>query len=625
MTEHMLLGVASVIVLGIAAQWLAWRLHLPAILLLLLCGFVAGPITGILEPDRLFGEFLFPLVSLSVALILFEGGLSLKLSELRQVGKVVISLITIGIMITWMLAAAAAWAIGGLEAGPAILLGAILVVSGPTVIIPLLRQIRPVERIGSIIKWEGIVNDPIGAILAVLVFEVILAGGLASGSSLLVPSILKAMLLGSLIGLAGAVVIVVLLRYYLIPDYLQNSVALMMVVMTFLLANMIQTESGLLAVTIMGIGLANQKFVSIKHITEFKENLRVLLIAALFIILAARIPIAELQLTSWSNWVFVLVLIILVRPTAVWLSTLTSKLKLNERAFLAWMAPRGVVAAAVVSVFALRLAEAGFSGYERLVPLTFLVIVGTVTVYGLTANPLARRLKLTRPNPQGVLFAGASDWVRQLALALQDRDFRVVVVDSNWGNVARARQQGIRAYYGSILSEELTNELQLDGIGRLLAVTPNDEVNSLATLHFIEIFGRSNLFQLAPPSDGRNEKKNALPLHLRGRFLFEKTATFDAMTRRFQEGSVVKKTRITEEFSYDDLKARYGPGTLPLVIITESGNLQIVSAEHRPTPRAGDTLLSIIDAAAEGDNTDRRKAARSEEAQQRSEETEKDG
>lgn len=625
MTENLLLAVASVIVLGIAAQWLAWRLHLPAILLLLLCGFLAGPITGVLEPDRLFGEFLFPLVSLSVALILFEGGLSLKLSELRQVGKVVISLTTVGILVTWILAAAAAYTVGGLALGPATLLGAILVVSGPTVIIPLLRQIRPVERIGSIIKWEGIVNDPIGAILAVLVFEVILAGGLASGSGLLVPSMLKALVLGSLIGLVGAVIIVVLLRYYLIPDYLQNSVALMVVVMTFLIANMTQTESGLLAVTVMGIALANQKFVSIKHITEFKENLRVLLIAALFIILAARIPVAELQLSSWRNWAFVLLLIVLVRPAAVWLSTYRSKLKFSERAFLAWMAPRGIVAAAVVSVFALRLSEAGFEGYERLVPLTFLVIVGTVTVYGLTANPLARYLRLTRPNPQGVLFAGAADWVRQIALALKEREFRVVVVDSNWGNIAAARQKGIRAYYGSILSEELTNELQLDGIGRLLAVTPNDEVNALATLHFMDIFGRSNLFQLAPPTTGRNEKKNALPLHLRGRYLFEKSATFDAMTRRFLEGSVVKKTLITDEFSYDDFRDKYGPQTLPLFIITETGNLQIVDAEDRPTPKAGDTLLSIIDAAAEEDNTDRRTAARSEEAQARNEEAEKDG
>ena len=617
MTEHLLLGVASVIVLGIAAQWLAWRLHLPAILLLLLCGFLAGPVTGLLDPDSLFGDLLFPLVSLSVALILFEGGLSLKLSELRQVGKVVVSLTTVGILVTWVLAALAAWAIGGLSPGPATLVGAILVVSGPTVIIPLLRQVRPVERIGSIVKWEGIVNDPLGAILAVIVFEIILAGGLASGSGLLVPSLLKALLLGSLIGFLGALLIVVLLRYYLIPDYLQNSVALIVVVMTFLFANMIQTEAGLLAVTIMGVALANQRYVTINHITEFKENLRVLLISALFIILAARTSVAELQLTSWQNWTFVIALIVIVRPVAVWVSTFRSKLAFSERVFLAWMAPRGIVAAAVVSVFALRLTEAGLEGYDKLVPLTFLVIVGTVTVYGLTANPLARFLKLSRPNPQGVLFAGGAEWVQKLALALQERDFRVALVDSNWENIARARQRGIRAYYGSILSEELTFELQLDGIGRLLAFTPNDEVNSLATIHFMETFGRSNLFQLPPPTDRRDEKKGAMPKHLQGRFVFDPTATFGAMQKRFEMGSVVKRTLITEEFSFDDLIAKYGPDTLPLFIVTEQGNLQIVSAQDRPTPKTGDTVLSIIDAEAEEDNTDRRTAAKSEEAQQK--------
>jgi len=283
MTEHLLTGLASIVVLGILAQWLAWRLHLPAILLLLVFGVVAGPVTGILDPDLVFGDLLFPLVSISVAIILFEGGLNLKVSELKNARSVISGLVSTGIIITWILAAAGAHFIAGLELRLAVLLGAVLVVSGPTVIIPLLRQIRPLGNIGSIMKWEGIINDPIGALLAVLVFEVILLGGAEGGTAVVITGVLKAIVLGGGIGVAGAGVIVLLLRRYYIPDFLQNPVSLMLVVVCYVASEAIQPESGLLSVTVMGIALANQQFVSIRHILEFKENLRVLLIASLFI------------------------------------------------------------------------------------------------------------------------------------------------------------------------------------------------------------------------------------------------------------------------------------------------------------------------------------------------------
>ena len=281
MPEHILIGLGAIIVLGVIAQWLAWRLQLPAILLLLVFGFLAGPGTGLLRPDELFGDLLFPVVSLSVAIILFEGSLSLKFHELRDGGAVVARLTTIGIAVTWLLASTAAHVAVGLSLPIALLLGAILVVTGPTVIIPLLRQVRPVGRVGSVVKWEGIVNDPIGAILAVLVFEAVVASG-AGMPSILIAGVLKALLLGSLLGLLGAALLVAILRYYAVPDSLQNSVATMLVVVVFLVSNAVQSESGLLAVTVMGIALANQRLAAIRHIYEFKENLRVILIAGPF-------------------------------------------------------------------------------------------------------------------------------------------------------------------------------------------------------------------------------------------------------------------------------------------------------------------------------------------------------
>jgi len=594
MTEHMVLGLGSILVLGIAAQWLAWRVRLPSILLLLIFGFFAGPIFGILNPDELFGPLLFPLVSISVAIILFEGGLSLRIMDLRQVGTVFFSLITVGLLITWFLITFAAYFIVGLDFPLALLLGAMLVVSGPTVIIPLLRQVRPSGSVGPIIKWEGIVNDPLGAILAVLIFEIIITGNMQTSSLIIILGVIKALVSGLVIGVAGAGIMILLLKRYLIPDFLQNPVSLMVVIVCYFITNMIQMEAGLLTVTVMGVALANQKMVSIKHILEFKENLRVLLISSLFIILAARVSFEEMALGDLSSWLFIGALILIIRPAAVVASTLGSKLKLNERAFLAWMAPRGIVAAAVISVFSIRLVEAGFADASRLVPLTFLVIVSTVTIYGLTALPAARWLKVAQPNPQGVLFVGAHSWVLEVARLIKDEGFHVVVVDSNWTNITQARQSGCRAYYGNILSEELMYEIQLEGIGRLVALTPNDEINSLAVLHFVDLFGSSEVYQLPPAGTENEDEKKALPSYLRGRFLFDKSANFESLAFQFRSGSVVKKNLITEEFDYNQFQNRHSGNAIPLFIITESKKLNVCTADKPPEPKIGQILISIV-------------------------------
>jgi NhaP-type Na+/H+ or K+/H+ antiporter len=596
LSEEILVGLAAIIILGILAQWLAWRLHLPAILLLLIFGFIAGPVTNVLDPDQVFGELLFPLVSVSVAIILFEGGLSLKIDELRRVGRAVRNLTTIGVLVTWVLSAAGAYFIVGIALEASVLLGAVLVVSGPTVIIPLLRQVRPKGNVGSIVKWEGIVNDPIGAILAVLVFEVILSGSAGEGTLAVIIGAIKAAIFGGLFGILGAATLVILLRRYLVPDFLQNPVSLMVVVIVFVAANGIQTEAGLLAVTIMGVALANQHFVSIKHIYEFKENLRVLLISSLFIILAARLPVAEIWLANPLTWVFVAFLIIIVRPTMVFASMFGTKCNFRERLFLSWMAPRGIVAAAVISVFAIQLADSGISDAGLLVPLTFQVIIGTVAVYGLTAPYAARKLKVASKAPQGVLFAGAQPWVQEIGVMLQKEGFNVVLVDSNWFNIKMARGKGLRSYYSDILSENLMADLDLDGIGRLLAMTPNDEVNSLAALHFEDVFDKQEVYQLPP--QGRKDsaqKKKEMPKHLRGRFLFDRKASYQYLTTRFFSGAIVKRTPITEEFDMESLNSMYNYSVLPMFVIKESGNLEVIAAEDEFEPKAGQILISVVD------------------------------
>ncbi len=595
MLPETLAGLAGIVVLGVAAQWLAWRLKLPSILFLLIVGFVAGPVVGFVNPDQLLGDLLFPIVSLSVAIILFEGGLSLDVAELRIVGKVVRNLVSIGALVTWILAGVLAYTALGLSLPLAALLGAILVVTGPTVIGPLLRHIQPQAKIGSAVKWEGIVNDPIGAILAVLVFEVVLAGGFEAGATVAAVVIVKAVTIGGALGLAGAGIIVLLLSKHWVPDYLQNPVALAFVLMVFTASNLLQAESGLLTVTVMGSALASQKIVAVRHIVEFKENLRVLLLSILFIVLAARLPTEASAYTDAGSFLFLGGLILLVRPAAVALSTLGSKFNWRERVFLGMMAPRGIVAAAVSSLFALELVEHGYPNAERLVPVTFLVIVGTVAVYGLSAPTIARVMGLATPNPQGMLFVGAAPWVREVARLLVKENVLVILVDSNWVNVTASRRAGLASHHVNILSDQTIEDLDLNGVGRLLALTPNDEVNTLAALRFQDVFGRSGVFQLPPT--GANTGDSRVSLELGGRTLFAKGATHAELSARLSKGAVIEKHRLTEEFGFEAYQARYGETAIPMFLLRESGEVVIFTSEGgpTPTPKAGQTLISLVD------------------------------
>lgn len=600
-TEHLLVGLTSILVLGISAQWLAWRFRFPSLLLLLLFAFAVGPASGFLQPDALFGTLLFPFVSLSVAIILFEGGLNLRMIELHEIGGVLRNLVTLGALLTWCLTSVAALIVLHLTVPLAVLLGAVLVVSGPTVVGPLLRHVRPTERLGSMLKWEGILIDPIGVLLAVLVFEVILVQEFHSATLLVLTGVLKMAVIGSALGFLSARLFVELLRRYWIPDYLQNPVSLMLVLGIFTAANLLHPESGLFAVTVMGMTMANQKTVPIQHIVEFKEVLQVLLISSLFILLAARLQTRDLTHLGMQSLAFLGILLFIVRPAAVALSTLGSDLRWQERAFLAWVAPRGIVAAAMSSIFALRLHEAGHTGADQLVPLTFLIIVGTVAVYGLSAAPLARWLGVAQQDPQGVLFVGAFRLAREMAKALQGEGFQTLLIDTNRFNVAAARMDGIPTYYGSVLREETLDKLNLDGIGRLLALTSNDEANALAALHFAEILGRNEVYQLVPGvSEGEEHQFSAL--HLRGRFLFAPHITYTDLNNRLRADAVIKVTPLSEQFNYEAFQAHYGDNAIPLFLITEARRLLVFTTDHTLQPEAGQTLVSLVLPETEGPN-----------------------
>ncbi len=596
-SEQTLIELASIIVLGIFAQWLAWRIKFPSILFLLIFGFIAGPVSGFLHPDRLMGNLLFPVVSISVAVILFEGGMTLRIGELRDIGKVVLSLITLGALVTWVFTAASAYYLLKLNLQLSVLIGAILVVTGPTVVGPLLRFIRPEKKVGSILNWEGIVIDPIGALLAVLVFEAISAGQFREMGSFVILGIVKTIFFGGLIGYLMARFLVLFLKRFWIPDFLQETVALVLVITAFLVSNYFQAESGLLAVTIMGLALDNQKQVSIKHIVQFKENLRVLIISSLFILLAARLQFSDFTRFTVSSVIFIAVLIFGVRPLSIWVATLGSDLKWREKLFISWVAPRGIVAAAIASIFGLELSAIAFPQAEYLSPLVFLVIVSTVAVYGLTAAPVARWLKLAQSNPQGIFIMGAHSWACEIAKVLLDKNFKVALIDTNRVKISKARLEGIPAYHGNVLAEHTLDEIDLDGIGRFFALTSNDEANSLAALNFSELFESQEVYQLAPSGLKKGEESDkSSPKYLRGRTLFGDGLNYNYLNNRFMTGWTIKSTKLSEEFDYSTFQTHYNDSAIPLFLVTENEQLLVFTADEKQEPKAGQTIIALVKA-----------------------------
>jgi NhaP-type Na+/H+ or K+/H+ antiporter len=603
MKEELVIGLSAVLVLGIGAQWFAWRLKLPAILVLLGFGFLAGPVPEAiygepwLSPDKLFGELLFPIVSLSVAVILFEGGMTLKLGELRKIGGAVRNFVSIGIGTTWLLITIAAHYLLKFDVPMSLLIGAIFTVTGPTVIGPLLRHVRPGGQLGPVLKWEGILSDPIGALLAVLVFESILPGTHSEVTPTFTSALLaggQALGAGLIVGLVGAGFLVLMFNRFWVPDYLQSPVTLALVMAAFEASNLVHAESGLIAVTLMGAILANQHFAAVRHVIEFKENLRVLLISTLFILLSARLGVEDVKRIDLGGFAFMLAVILIVRPASVFLSTVKTGMPWKERLWLGLVAPRGIVAAAVASIFAFRLVESDYPGARDLVPVTFLVIVGTITFSGLIAGPAARMLGLAKLDPQGVLIVGAHEWARKIAGALKDEGLAVMMIDTNRRNIHAAKMAGLNARAGSVLSDELLEDIDLTETRRALALTPNDEANALAAVHLTETFSRQEVYQIPPDRTGVMEEQSAQSHDLHGRYLFGKNITFAELTARFGMDGALKTSKITDTYTYEKFREHYGEEALPMFIISDNGGLTVVTDATKIDPRPGQKLISLV-------------------------------
>ncbi|EXS69557.1 cation:proton antiporter [Sphingobium sp. Ant17] len=590
--HELALSIALIGILGIGAQWIAWRTGWPAIALMLAAGVVGGPVLHVINPEHVFGELLEPMVSIAVALILFEGGLSLNFRELRKTDGAVIRLVVLGAPIGWVLGAIACYYVAGLVWPVAILFAGILVVTGPTVVLPLLRQSNVAARPRAILKWEAIVNDPVGALLGVVTYEYLRRAGEGGTLASVILSLLGAAVIAGLIGWLAARLIGWAFPRGHVPEYLKAPILLVAVIGVFVGSNMIQQETGLLAVTVMGVALANMRFDSLRDIQPFKENVTVLLISGVFVILSASLNIEVLRQFEWRFIGFLLALLFLVRPATVLLSLAFSPVPWNERLLLAWIAPRGIVAVAISGLFALRLDRLGYGDGSILVTLSFAVVIATILFHGFSIKAVARWLKVTGASEQGLLIVGATPFTLGLADQLRQLDIPVTIADNSWQRLAPARHKGIPTYHGEILSEATEERLDLTQFQVLAAATGNEAYNALVCNEFAPEIGRDNVYQLGDASD--DEDPRTLPESLRGRTLFTSGHGVEEIVEREEQGWTFRKTKISDQFDYEAARAALPPEGDMLLLLRRTGALRFFSHASRPTPQPGDTILSYV-------------------------------
>lgn len=586
---------ALIAVAGLACQWLAWRARLPAILFLLVSGVVLGPVMNVVNPDDLFGDLLFPFISLSVAIILFEGSLTLKFRQLQDIGSVVRNMVTYGALINAAITTVAVHFLIGLSWPLAALFGAIMVVTGPTVIVPLLRTVKPNARIANALRWEGIVIDPLGALFAVLVFEWINAQQ-GHGSWLDATWIfLQTIAIGTVVGALAGYLFGLLLRHRWLPEYLQNFATLATVAGVFACSEVLRHESGLLTVTIMGIWLANMRDVHTEDILDFKENLTIVLVSSLFIVLAARIDFNDLKLLGWGSLGVLAVMQLLSRPIKVFISSIGSVFTVKEKLLLSWVGPRGIVAAAVTALFALKLEQMGFEEAYLLMPLAFTVIMGTVVIQSITARPLALVLDVAELDSRGYLIMGANPVARAIAKALRTANYRVLLADTYWDNISDARMEDLPTFYGSLLSDHADKHLNMVGLGGFLGLSHHAERNHLGVMKFQNEFPKAKVLSLAISKDNAQSSKRATSAKHRGHILFGEGLTFSKLASLIAKGAQIKNTPLTDSFTFDDWRNHEGNAySTPLFTIDPKGTLLWFTAENHLEPKSQWQLFSLV-------------------------------
>lgn len=557
--------------LGLGAQWIAWRIQAPAIVLMALAGMAVGPLwhvifgAPLLDPSETFGDMFRPIVSLAVAVILFEGGLVLKFENLRDAGPAVRRMVFVGGPLAWVLGTLAARFAAGLDWGSAIVFAGVMVVTGPTVIMPLLRQSKLGGRVGSALKWEGIVNDPIGALFAVISFEIIRVATTEGSIVAAGGWIIVAAILGTILGIVFGWAIARAFRAGWTPEYLKAPIIMASIILCYALAEMLAKEIGLVAVTAYGMTLANSKLAGLHELQKFKEEIAILLVSGVFVILTADLtPELIASAINGNTLLFLIVMLFVVRPLSVWISTYGT-LKRNEALLLGWIAPRGIVAVAVSGLFSQllvelneELAEKGsaysFDGAAQIAPLAFAMVFATVVLHGFSIGPISRALGLSRKAKPGTMIVGVNPWSIDLAKTLNDSGVDVILADSNWRRLKPAREAGMETFFGEVLSEDAEVRLDHTRFESVVALSANEPYNALVCGQFAPELGRHKVFQLSS-QDGEEEDPRAIGVDARGQTLIRRGRSYDALIRDHYRGWEFAKTTLTEHYGLDEFRS----------------------------------------------------------------------
>ncbi len=577
-TDQILFGVGLILVLAVGSQILAGRLRIPALIVLLPAGFIAGALTDDVDPNRLLGAAFQPLVSLSVALILYEAGLGLDLRTLHgHTRRVVIRLILLGVPITWVVVAVVSDPLLGMSKRAAVMLGAILVVSGPTVVGPILSFVRPGERLQRLLTWEGSLIDPVGAILGVVVFNAIVASTRRRPGDQIAQFFLS-FGVGLLGGAVGAVALWLLLRKLGLGEVLGATAQLAVVIAVAAGCDIVRDDSGLIAAIVIGLAMASSRAYDVPVRRPFAETLIDLILGVLFVSIAATVTPASLRHLVLPTLVLVAVLVLATRPLIAVLATFGTDLTAGERGFVGWMAPRGIVAAATASTFAVTLTTKGIDGAGKILPATFLVIVATVTVYGLTAAPVARRLRVNRPARTRPLLVGGDPWVTELGTALQSAGLQVLM----WAPLERQRDHirtaGLELASGELLAAATGRGAQLAGVTAVLLLTTEDDFNALAATVLADTVGGA-VYRLAPP----RRSSGVVAPYMGGEILFDRL-TGATLLQRHRGGAQISAQVVDGEIpSGHDL----------MFVVRASGLLEPVTSRGAPPSRPGDLAVLL--------------------------------
>lgn len=597
--EPLMMKIALIGVLGAGAQWVAWRTGRPAIVFLLAAGILAGPVLGWLDPEVDFGDLQQPIIKLAVAVILFEGGLQLNFRDLKEAGSSVRRLIFLGVPLSWLLCSSAVHYGTGLDWELSALFGGILIVTGPTVIGPMLREIAVPRRVADTLKWEAIINDPIGALLAIAIYGLMTFNASTLDESSVILSIALASIGSALLGLAlGLAVTWTFPRGY-VAEFLKAPLLLVLVIAGFVLADMVQHESGLITVTVMGVVLANRQTFAGVALRRFKEDLSVLLIAGVFIILSATLDWEIIQQLRVEFVLYLLLLMFIARPATVLLSLLGSEMPWRERLFIAWIAPRGIVAVAITGLFALRLTQDNVAGSELLVPLAFTTAIVTIVLHGFSARFWARCLRIERGEGNGLLLIGVNDWSIALAEALSKCDIKVAIADSSKFALRAARRREIETHHGDMLDDNFRHHFDWNEYHSVVACSDSDAYNALVCSELGPELGFIKVLQVAP------DQRSGMTVP-RGGMLFSSPMGIYELQSKIVDGWTFSRTKLTDHFDFEDLKTQADPDAAPLAVVRPDGAYELFSTVRTPAVRQEDTIVSFVPA----DSAEERKAKR---------------